>query len=209
MALGDLYELRWRTEQAAVVMNNSVLYKQTESNIGTFLSPVLALIEAIQEGGNNVLAYWRQVGTDTAFITCAIAEKVWDGSATGPEQAILFDQGFTAIAEEPLAPSQCLTLQLLTNSDSADAYSWRNLYLGGLDESILDGYGLADVVSDLLWSNGVWLLRPETGQPGIQPFTAVLSIDPKIALEPSRTVTRINPPHYLTRKNSRRLSLCV
>lgn len=209
MALGDLYELRWRTEQAAVVMNNSVKYEQVESNVGTFANSALALLSCIQEGTANVLAYWRQVGTDTASITCAIAEKIFDTSQTGPEQAILFDTGFTTDLINALAPSQCLTLQLLTNADSGDEYNRRNLYLGGLDDTILTGMGLSEAADADLRDNAAWLLRPEIGQPGLFPFQAQMPVKESVGLFPWRTITRVNPPHYLTRKNSRRLTLCV
>ncbi|GAG95330.1 unnamed protein product [marine sediment metagenome] len=209
MAVSDLYELRWRTEMAAVVMNNSVLYEQTEANIGTFLSPALALLSCIQEGTANVLAFWRLVGCNAASITCAIAEKVLDLSATGPEQAILFDQAFTAVAANPMAPSQCFTVDMWTNSDSGDRGSRRFLYLGGLTEDILDGLGVSAAVGTSVKTNQSWLLNPETAQPGIEPFHAVLPLDSEVGLAPQRTVTRANPPFYLTRKNSRRLRLCV
>ena len=209
MAATDLYELCWRTEQGAVVMNNSVLYEQESANIGTYLNSALALLSCIQEGNQNVLAFWRLVGSSDASITCAIAEKVFDASQTGPEQAILFDQAFTAVALNPMAPSQCFTVDLWTNSDSSDKASRRFLYLGGLTEDIMFGIGVAAVRGASVRSNQSWLINPEIGQPGLNPFRAVLSVDPKIGLAPSRTVTRVNPPCYLTRKNSRRLRLCV
>jgi len=209
MAATDIYELRWRTEDFGVVMNNSMLYVQQTAHGGAYANGAAALLGCVNDSADNILKYWRFVANPTAKVTCALAEKVLDNSATGAEQALQYDTAYTGTRVGSCAPSQSLALQLLTAQASGVAYKQRSLYIGGLAEDIFDGMHLAFTPYNNLKSNAAFLTAPECGATAESYFQAILPDDPDVGPSPYRLISRVNVPFYLHRKNSRRLRLCV
>lgn len=213
MAIDDIYALRWRTEQDGVVMNNGIIYQQTEDITGPgSQNGAVRLLEAMSAANNGVTKYWQQFASTSARITCAIVEKLYDESGSGDEQALDANLAWTGAGVQPAAPSQQWCLNLWATKTPGEGLLSRNLYLGGLDETAWPTFGnfVIQAWFQLAVNNQTWLLRPTIN--GIQqPFTAVLPMPtpPGQAPQNWRAISRVNPSFWLSRKNSRRLRICV
>ena len=213
MGVGDIYQLRWRTEQSGVVMNNGIFYRQFEEITGpTNPQGAANLLEVMSAARNGVTKWWQQAASDAAFITCAIVEKIVDASGTGDEQALDASLSWSGAGTQAAAPSQQWCFNLWANRVPTPGTIMRNLYIGGLDETVISNVGdwILSARANLMINNANWLLNPQVVI-GLNPFEAVTP-QRDVANGPIlswQRIVRVNPSFWVSRKNSRRLRVCV
>lgn len=140
MGASDVYRAEWRTEQAGVVMSNSLSYRQLTATPPGFVSGAEALAAAVRSDQAGV-AHWaiNLMGED-AQISCIITEKVLDVSLSGKERAVAFDNTIVGIGSDTLPPQSAAAFQISSvGSGDPDDWDFHMLYLGGLDESLVNG----------------------------------------------------------------------
>lgn len=169
MAVGDLYIVEMRAEQAGVVMSTSWYYGQ----IGTPTAggnPATDLAQAALDVDDGLAGWMRALMNDDATIACVTTEKVYDDSATGPESAVAFDTGIAGILAEALPPSNTLQVHQIGETGVLAEPPQRVTHLGGISESSVNNYAFnATIVPSFTLAGLVRLLQPkapgEAGNP--------------------------------------------
>lgn len=169
MAVSDLYEVEIRSEFVGVVMSTKFYYGQvavpTSGDSGA-----LDLVNAARNAITGLAGWMIPFMVSDATLACYLVTKVLDSSATGPENAVAFDQTTVGLLSEPLPPSNTLQVHQIGETGVSPDYPQRVTYLGGIGEELVNNYAFTTTIKSYFTAAGlVRLLTPkaagEAGEP--------------------------------------------
>lgn len=213
MAQGDIYKLRFRIDYRDTVSVNQAYYKQISvTPQGGYATGALALVHACSTDG-TIYDYWKTIGCADAEINCAVVDKVKVEGDAGPEYAYLPSIGAPGAVPEGMAPDQCLTLNLWANFQDENGMIQpyrRNLYFGGLGRNVFNGMAISQGTFNYLRNNAQKLTAPAAVAANSDFQMVMKQIKQPESVAEYYDVTNVNPPFFMTRKNSRKRRLqCI
>lgn len=189
-------------------MNNSLYYRQTNEEIGSNPTAAAALCQCIGNPLGTFRLFFAKFLGVGASVTAAAARKIEDNSDTGPEETVIAIDDLAGALTGICATSQQWCFVMFRNTLVDNKNVWRNLYLGGISESVLSGIRVGLVT----WTEARDSFLTDVRIPFFDgseeiPFELVLPStsdfsQPAVSWE---GIDSVNPAFYLTRKNSRRL----
>lgn len=138
MAVGDVYELRFRMVQGGVTGSSSFFYEQTgvPPNNEKFSANLCRAFYSVNDG---VEAFLRPIlTTDTAVPVCQAA-KVYDPSNTGDDVNTEFDDTFIGNQSGSYPPAMALPIWQTGLAVGNAKFSARASYLMGFWDQIAEG----------------------------------------------------------------------
>lgn len=203
MAQGDIYRLEWRTEQAGVVMDNHLHYRQDASTLPT--DSTVDLINAFFNALNGLQAYLIPMMGPDAALTCVIAKEVVPEGDPPGELSVRFDASVVGLLAENLPPHSTVVPCMSDFEPDPGQADQRSLFLGGIGESMINGPFVTKAMWDLHEANRIKAFKPfaDTGSNG--DWTLVIH---NRFIDDWKDVHLFVLPLYASVKKSRKAFLC-